>query len=172
MVFFRRGLYSRLDDDLRQAISCFARALSTWSLLKTSARAPRAAAPDRYCLPVLSTHRCRPAHCQRRPGLTPWAPIVTGATMPETTPALKLTHEGAFKLLNAAIAKATEMNVPQCISIVDASGQLLAFARMDGAFALSIETSLAKAMTAAIYGIPTGNIAAGLDLKLAIATQG
>jgi glc operon protein GlcG len=92
--------------------------------------------------------------------------------MPETTPSLRLTSGGAFKLLNAAIAKATEMNVPQCISVVDASGQLLAFARMDGAFALSIETSLAKAMTAAIYGIPTGNIAAGLDLKLAIATQG
>jgi uncharacterized protein GlcG (DUF336 family) len=29
-----------------------------------------------------------------------------------------------------------------------------------------------KAMTAASYGEPTGNIAAGIDLKLAIATQG
>jgi glc operon protein GlcG len=92
--------------------------------------------------------------------------------MADTTQSLKLTSEGAFKLLQAAIAKATEMNVPQCISVVDAGGQLLAFARMDGAFALSIETSLAKAMTAAVYGVPTGNIAAGLDLKLAIATHG
>ncbi len=32
--------------------------------------------------------------------------------------------------------------------------------------------SLMKAMTAASYGIPTGDIAAGIDLKLAIATQG
>jgi uncharacterized protein GlcG (DUF336 family) len=29
-----------------------------------------------------------------------------------------------------------------------------------------------KAMTAASYGIPTGDIAAGIDLKLAIATRG
>ena len=64
------------------------------------------------------------------------------------------------------------MNVPQCISVVDTGGHLLAFARMDGAFAQSIDTSLMKAMTAASYGVPTGNIAAGVDIKLAIATQG
>ena len=77
-----------------------------------------------------------------------------------------------MKLLNAAIAKATAMGVPECISIVDAGGSLLAYARMDGAFVLSFESSLMKAMTAASYGAPTGNIAAGVDLKLAIATQG
>ena len=60
----------------------------------------------------------------------------------------------------------------QCISIVDAGGNLLAFARMDGAFVLSIKSSLVKALTAASYGEPTGNIPAGIDLKLAIATQG
>jgi uncharacterized protein GlcG (DUF336 family) len=64
------------------------------------------------------------------------------------------------------------MNVPECIAIVDAGGQMLAFARMDGAFPLSNDTALVKAMTAASYGIPTGDIAAGVDIKLAIATQG
>ena len=64
------------------------------------------------------------------------------------------------------------MGVPQCISIVDPGGHLLAFARMDGAFSQSIDTSLMKAMTAASYGVPTGDIAAGIDLKLAIATKG
>jgi uncharacterized protein GlcG (DUF336 family) len=39
-----------------------------------------------------------------------------------------------MKLLDAAMAKATEMGVPQCISIVDSGGHLLAFVRMDGAF--------------------------------------
>ena len=92
--------------------------------------------------------------------------------MADTAPALKLTIDGAMKLLNAAMAKAREMNVPECISVVDAGGHLLAFARMDGAFALSIDTSLVKAMTAASYGVPTGDIAAGIDIKLAIATQG
>jgi len=92
--------------------------------------------------------------------------------MADTTASLKLTIDGAMKLLNAAIAKAREMNVPECIAIVDTGGQLLAFARMDGAFALSNDTALMKAMTAASYGIPTGDIAAGIDIKLAIATQG
>jgi glc operon protein GlcG len=92
--------------------------------------------------------------------------------MADTAPSVKLTFEGAQKLLSAAIAKAREINVPECIAVVDAGGHLLAFARMDGAFALSIDTALMKAMTAASYGIPTGDIAAGIDIKLAIATQG
>ena len=37
------------------------------------------------------------------------------------------------------------MKVPECISVVDAGGHLLAIARMDGAFALSIDTALRKA---------------------------
>jgi uncharacterized protein GlcG (DUF336 family) len=77
-----------------------------------------------------------------------------------------------MKLLQAAMAKAAEIGVPECVSIVDAGGHLIAFARMDGAFVQSIDSSLMKAMTAASYGEPTGNIPAGIDLKLAIATQG
>ena len=92
--------------------------------------------------------------------------------MADTAPTTKLTFEGAQKLLAAAIAKARELKVPQCICIVDSGGHLLTMGRMDGAFALSIETALRKAQTAAAYGKPTGDIAAGLDLKLAIATEG
>src|ERR1700752_4813874 len=92
--------------------------------------------------------------------------------MTDTTPSLKLTWEGASRLVQAAIVKAREIGVPECISIVDPGGHLLAFARMDGAFVQSIDSSLMKAMTAASYGEPTGNIPAGIDLKLAIATQG
>jgi glc operon protein GlcG len=92
--------------------------------------------------------------------------------MTDTAPSAKLTLAGAQKLLDAAIAKAREMKVPECICVVDAGGQLLTMARMDGAFALSIDTALRKAQTAASYGVPTGGIAAGIDLKLAIATEG
>jgi glc operon protein GlcG len=92
--------------------------------------------------------------------------------MADTVASLKLTSEGAMRLLQAAMAKAKEMNVPQCIAVVDAGGHLLAFARMDGAFVQSIDTALMKAMTAASYGAPTGGIEAGIDIKLAIATQG
>jgi uncharacterized protein GlcG (DUF336 family) len=92
--------------------------------------------------------------------------------MADTAPSLKLTVDGAMNLVDAAMAKAHDMKVPECIAVVDAGGHLLAFARMDGAFALSIDTALVKAMTAASYGVPTGDIAAGVDIKLAIATQG
>jgi glc operon protein GlcG len=92
--------------------------------------------------------------------------------MPMTIDTKVLSYEGAEKMLAAATAKAKEIKVPQCVSIVDAGGHLLAFARMDGAFAMSLQTSLMKAKTAASYGEPTGNILAGVDIKLAIATQG
>jgi glc operon protein GlcG len=92
--------------------------------------------------------------------------------MPDTSPSLKLTMDGAMKLLHAAIAKARDMQVPQCICVVDSGGHLLTMARMDGAFALSVDTALRKAQTAAAYAVPTGDIAAGLDIKLAIATEG
>src|SRR5262249_23510239 len=90
----------------------------------------------------------------------------------DTAASLKLTIDGAMKLLQAAMAKARDMNVPQCICVVDAGGHLLAFARMDGAFALSVDTPMRKAQTAAAYGVAPGGIASGIDLKLAIATEG
>lgn len=92
--------------------------------------------------------------------------------MADTAPALKLTIDGAMKLIHAGMVKADDMKVPECIAVVDAGGHLLAFARMDGAFALSYDTALRKAQTAASYGVPTGDIAAGIDIKLAIATEG
>ncbi len=92
--------------------------------------------------------------------------------MAETAPALRLTNDGAMKMLQAAVEKARAMGVPQCIAVVDTGGHLLAFSRMDGAFVLSIDSALAKAMTAASYGAPTGQIPEGVDIKLAIATGG
>ena len=92
--------------------------------------------------------------------------------MTETAPSLRLTSEGAMKMLQAAMAKANAMGVPQCITIVDTGGNMLAFSRMDGAFVLSIDSSMVKAMTAASYGEPTGQIPEGVDIKLAIATGG
>jgi uncharacterized protein GlcG (DUF336 family) len=92
--------------------------------------------------------------------------------MADTAQSMKLTLEGAQKLLAAGVEKAKAMKVPECICVVDAGGHLLAMARMDGAFALSIDTALRKAQTSASYGVPTGDIAAGIDIKLAIATEG
>jgi len=92
--------------------------------------------------------------------------------MPDVVHHLKLTHEGALKMLAAGIARATAMGQPQCITIVDDGGHLLAFARMDGARVLSIDSSRKKALTAASNRVPTGGLAAASELKLAMATDG
>jgi glc operon protein GlcG len=92
--------------------------------------------------------------------------------MADTAQTLKLTSDGAMKMLQAGMEKARSMGVPQCISIVDSGGHMLAFVRMDGAFSMSLETSLRKARTAAAYGLPTGHIEAGVDIKLAMGTDG
>lgn len=92
--------------------------------------------------------------------------------MADTAPSLRITSDGALKMLRAAIDKAAAMGVPQCISVVDAGGHLLAFCRMDGAFVQSIDSSLKKAMTAASYGKPTGGMDDAIAIKLAIATDG
>jgi glc operon protein GlcG len=87
-------------------------------------------------------------------------------------PHLKLTHEGALKMLQAAIAKALEMKQPQCITITDDGGHLLAFVRMDGAKVLSIDSSRKKAITAASSRTPSGQAPAANEIKLALATNG
>ncbi|HEX9463841.1 MAG TPA: heme-binding protein [Alphaproteobacteria bacterium] len=92
--------------------------------------------------------------------------------MTDTAPHLRLTCAGAQKILSAAMAKAAAMKIPQCISVVDDGGNLLAFARMDGARVLSIDSSNAKARTAASSRLPTGQIDDTLGIKLAVAAQG
>ena len=92
--------------------------------------------------------------------------------MPLTTPAVRLTHEGATPMMAAAVARATAMGRPQCIAIVDEGCNLLAYLRMDGAKVLSRESATRKAMTAASSRAPTGGTPEGLDTRLALATGG
>lgn len=55
----------------------------------------------------------------------------------------------AARLLEGAKARAAEIGVPMCIAITDASGNLVAFERMDGGKITSITISIDKAYTAA-----------------------
>lgn len=66
-----------------------------------------------------------------------------------------ITQEASDKLIAAATAKADEMGVPMCISIVDESGNLKAFRRMDGAALLSVDIATNKAYTAVSFGMPS-----------------
>lgn len=93
--------------------------------------------------------------------------------MADTYPSLKLSHAAALKALAAGIAKATAMKQPQCITVVDEGGNLLAAVRMDGAKLVSIDSSLNKAISAASARAPSGPRGEpDLELKLAVTTRG
>ncbi|MGB8817762.1 MAG: heme-binding protein [Rhizobiaceae bacterium] len=89
-----------------------------------------------------------------------------------TQEAIKLTHEGALALIRAGMEKATAMRVPQCIIVVDASGEVLASVRMDGAKFLSLRTAHAKARTAAASNGPTGALGNEAALAASISSRG
>jgi uncharacterized protein GlcG (DUF336 family) len=57
-------------------------------------------------------------------------------------------------MLNAAVAKATELGVSENVAILDDGGNLKAFNRMDGASMPTIEIALNKAYTA-LFGVST-----------------
>jgi uncharacterized protein GlcG (DUF336 family) len=63
--------------------------------------------------------------------------------------------ELAAKLVNSAAAKASELGVPGTIAVVDESGLLKAFRRLDGAPLGGVEIAPAKARMAASFGYPT-----------------
>ncbi len=58
-------------------------------------------------------------------------------------------------MIAAAEAKAREIGVPMVIVVVDESGVLKAYSRMDGALLLSVGIAQDKAYTAAAFGAPT-----------------
>jgi uncharacterized protein GlcG (DUF336 family) len=66
-----------------------------------------------------------------------------------------ITSEAAADVLRGAADKARAMGVPMVIAVVDESGVLKAFDRMDGAPLLSVEIAKDKAYTAAAFSMPT-----------------
>lgn len=84
----------------------------------------------------------------------------------------ELTDTAAMLMIEAARAYALSIGVPQNIAIVDASGRLLGFCRMQGAKFHSIETATAKAVTAASISAPTGGAPADFGMMLSVTTNG
>ncbi|MEM7774899.1 MAG: heme-binding protein [Pseudomonadota bacterium] len=84
----------------------------------------------------------------------------------------RLTHDGVLRMLSAGVAKADEIGQPQCIVIVDASGELLAEIRMTGAKFLSRKTAAAKAMTSASHGIASAEIPESVATYVGLASDG
>ena len=67
----------------------------------------------------------------------------------------RLSLEDAQILIEGATEKANTLGVPMCIAIMDESGHLIAFHRMDGGKILSVQLSQDKSFTAAISRRPT-----------------
>jgi glc operon protein GlcG len=84
----------------------------------------------------------------------------------------QLTYAGAAIAIAAAVAKSREISSPECIAVVDAGGNLLAYARVDGAAVLAAQPAIAKASTSAALGAPTGGIPFEFGANLAFASHG
>lgn len=71
---------------------------------------------------------------------------------------MNITLENAEKMISAAKEKAVAINTKMNIAIVDAGANLVAFARMDGAWLGSLDISIKKAKTARFFDMNTGSI--------------
>src|SRR5215203_4620784 len=70
-----------------------------------------------------------------------------------------LTLSTAREVVDAAVAKAEEIDVPMDIAVVDAGNNLTAFARMDNAWLGSIDIAQNKAYTARAFDMSTKDLA-------------
>src|ERR687894_210462 len=66
----------------------------------------------------------------------------------------------AQQIVDEAVKKAEEIGTLMDIAVVDAGGNLKAFARMDGAWLGSIDISIKKARTARFFDMNSGDIGA------------
>jgi glc operon protein GlcG len=76
---------------------------------------------------------------------------------------MPITIEQAQKATEAAIAKAKEIGVPNAIAVVEPSGDLVYFAKMNGAPYSAIQLAQQKAVAAARYRRPTKAFYDGIE---------
>ncbi|MEK6478050.1 heme-binding protein [Catalinimonas sp. 4WD22] len=71
---------------------------------------------------------------------------------------MNISLEKAQALVAAAKKKSEEMKLKMNIAVVDGGANLVAFARMDGAWLGSVDIAIKKAKTARFFDMPTGDI--------------
>lgn len=64
----------------------------------------------------------------------------------------------AIQAVNAGLKKSNELDTKMNIAVVDRGGNLVAFAREDGAWVGSVDISIKKARTATFFDMPTEEI--------------
>lgn len=69
-----------------------------------------------------------------------------------------ITLQEARRALGAAEAKAAEIGQPMNIAVVDGGGNLVSFARMDGAWLGSVTIAIDKAFTARAFNLSTAEL--------------
>ncbi len=79
----------------------------------------------------------------------------TSSAQPYTPYGAPITLEHARKLIAGAEAEAVKQKWPVAFAVVDGSGQLVAFARLDNTQIGSIDIALEKAKCAALFRRPT-----------------
>ncbi len=92
--------------------------------------------------------------------------------MPNTLQQTLITIEAAMIAVHAAIEEGHRLGVPVSAAIVDPSLTLVAFGKADGATPHSVDTSRAKANTAASTRRPTGWMGNDLAIPIPLATSG
>jgi len=71
---------------------------------------------------------------------------------------MNITLAQAEKMIHTAKDKAVEIDTKMNIAVVDAGANLVAFARMDGAWLGSLDIAIKKAKTARFFDMNTGSI--------------
>lgn len=74
---------------------------------------------------------------------------------PDTRAIHTLTFAGARSLIEAAVVAAQEQSMAVSVAVHDTGANLVGFARMDGAPALTIDIAQNKSYTAVAFGLPT-----------------
>jgi glc operon protein GlcG len=95
----------------------------------------------------------------------PQQPAVAQQPAPPPAPAFgpPITMEQAQKAAEAALAKAREIGVPNAVAVVEPTGDLVYFAKMNGAPYSAIQLAQQKATAAARYRRPTKAFYDGIE---------
>ena len=83
-----------------------------------------------------------------------------------------LTLAEAHSIVDAAIAKARQLNVNVSVTVCDERGRLIALSHMDGADAEANRFSMGKAIASAGTGLPSGEVKGIIDSRADIVREG
>ncbi|MGZ4331756.1 MAG: GlcG/HbpS family heme-binding protein [Solirubrobacteraceae bacterium] len=87
--------------------------------------------------------------------------------MPDVSPMTAtrptLPRKASRRMVDAAIAEATQMSVPVTVAVVDESGVTKELLRMDGAPLVSVQTAINKAYAAAAIGMPPDDFYSAIE---------